>query len=366
MSFPNPEVIRPEMAIGAPPKPPRTRVIEAPPVLGEPKIPGEIPLPRKRLEKGKLALSVAAGLALGVSIGPKPDNTPEIFNPQKMLSDLGFLSGQALNRALVLIDGFKWGQTEILSTFDPNATKGVIGPNNSVKVTPEEYAVSAPLTVDAEKEKINLPLFVQLPEGFNGAVQYNLKQEEGGKNQIIGLKGLPPGTKILFPFKEGVIAQGAEDVARKKRDGSQRLLYSSIMAKNEDGKEIEAFLWTTGIKLKSDIPVSSGGINHLRTNQNLGLRLNRGDEIGEIITTDNIPDGGQPVQVEILVLNVKYDIQIVENGQGKAVVINNSSQVQSEPNQPPQLKNFEQKFNPHKFAEGGYLKPQYAPRKLGV
>lgn len=318
MTF-NPELLRRQMEISTAPKPIGVRGLELPPPGKTAKDMLPVP-PKKRLETGKLAWSAAAGILIGVNLAPKVQeyvDNPDSFNPQAIMRDITSFPGAAWNKVVEISQGFNWFKKEeivVPDTFDPNAKKGVIGENNSIKVTPEEFKS------EVNGINVSVPIIVRLPEGVNDPINYaigssgmkkEIVTETGEKrqvpiNDILTMSGLPIGTEIVSPWK-GKINQGTFRF-QNFSDGSVEYLQSVITFKDRNGKKIVIYLSTGRVKVGKDIPRNDFG-PVLENDSVPAVDLEPGEVIGTIASTANsrffdgqvsisvISDGAANVQI---------------------------------------------------------------------
>jgi hypothetical protein len=128
------------------------------------------------------------------------------------------------------------------STFDPTATKGVIGANNSVQMTPEEYANVGPQIV--ENGHINIPFPIKFKDGIIRTIHYEISADPINKdkkyNIMLTIDGLEEGDILVSPI-DGEIPGKTGQLSNwyKNTDGSFSLWTSNIVGKDSSGHEID-------------------------------------------------------------------------------------------------------------------------------
>lgn len=258
--------LAPEITAVVPPITPPVREMPLPKDPTQPDKP--LTPPKRRYLKGKnLALAVVAGSALGVGVGPKPANVNEYLSEH-----VASIPGKLWNKMLAATDGlselgskFIWGSGKVegSSTFDPKATQGVIGRNNMVSITSQEYAQIAPSEVEANK--VTIPWFLKSPEGAQ-PIKYKLTKpfqdikrtvtpENGEKEEVsvydsAEFKNVALGTELISRW-DGEISQYR---SRVNADGVQKDFVAQITTKDAQGNPYTINLSTTKIKLAMDIP----------------------------------------------------------------------------------------------------------------
>lgn len=189
---------------------------------------------------------------------------------------------------------------EVPSTFDRTATEGIIGANNMVQITPQEYANVGPQLI--ENGYMNIPLPVAFKDGQMRTIEYKIEkgnfQGLDDYNLIITLKGLVAGDVFLSPIDGEIeIFQGSGD-----------LQSFNISSADDQGKEVRIFCATAG--LTPLIELESTGVTH--------RALKRGEPIGTLKTSDKTSRFDGQVQMRGIAFG-KLPATLAATPEGKAI-----------------------------------------------
>lgn len=283
---------------------------------------------------------VGGALLVGGSVAvPYYLEHPERLHPQHILEDIVSLPGSALSKALEITQGWNWFGRELVvpDTFDPNATKGVVGKNNLVVVTPEEYARIAPPEV--EENRVNVPWIFRSPDGAPPikyklikppfGVKREIKTQNGEKEELdvyygVELKDIAVGTQVVSNW-DGEISQEAK--FRVNPDGTQKAFSGKITTKDRSGNPYTVNIATTKFKLAMDIPNSEtklvAGTTSTYMVERHSTPIHDGQVIGTIEGTDPISYYSTDAQAAITTSDSKgfTNIGFVTTPDGKLVTL---------------------------------------------
>jgi len=211
-------------------------------------------------------------------------------------------------------------QTAVSDTFDPKALKGVIGQNNTVRMTLQEYEQSPhPPLIDGDA--VNIPLFLQIPgekiptitykkgpgmlggirqinpKGYNDAQGRLITTSDGETtvNDQLIINGIPAGTTLIAPFNGEIVFMNLSlDRTRPPITNSQFFLQSNEWRdNNENGARLRLNIQTGYI-----VPSIEGlsQVNPDGTNKYTPIPVRKGQSI---LTLINNPNSSSPIQLQI-------------------------------------------------------------------
>jgi hypothetical protein len=210
----------------------------------------------------------------------KPENKPKI----KQKSWLRTNFGKLLIAGALVAGGTGIGIYEnvkshepipIPATFDPSALKSVIGANNSVQMTFDEYSAVAPPIWEEQGEVMTIPVPIVFRDGRNPTLKITKMQNQIIDSlNIIDIQGLEQGDTILS------LVDGEIDIFQ----GSEDLMGFFIDFKDSQGKD-KTFCFALNCPLESlisfDHPIKD--VIH--------LPIKKGQPIGKVLPLDKNQTG---------------------------------------------------------------------------
>lgn len=209
--------------------------------------------PEKQIQPSKKALYARlAGTLLALAATAGPATQHQITNETQV-------NLPAIGRDVASIPGFYWnfgkstvedisglfGKKEIVvpSTFDPKASRGVIGENNTVQVNANEYEkVAPPLYKD---NTLTIPMAVKFKDNKIRPLNIEMSENSGTLTKtVMTMNGLEEGDILISPI-DGTIKASYAPWQLKADDSLQS---SAFFIDATDGSKISFMYSTTGIK----------------------------------------------------------------------------------------------------------------------
>jgi hypothetical protein len=255
----------------------------------------------KKVEPKKRGLSTAGKVGIAAAVGITA------FEGAGIGYDAAKYTGeQALPISTMAEHPFGIGlppKVEIIpSTFDPSAINSVIGPENFIQMTLEEYEVTSLTAWNAETKTMTIPLPIVFNRIPTLRIERTINPITPSRNNMIVVDGLQQGDIILSPIEgEILIFQGDEDLNSFR-----------ISTKDSQGEPIVVWVTTTGlsplVNLKHPI------------RENISIPIKKGDLIGSLLTSEkHIAFNGQ-IQITGNAPLLET-LNLATTSEGKAIII---------------------------------------------
>jgi hypothetical protein len=162
----------------------------------------------------------------------------------------------------------------IPSTFDPAALESVIGPENSIQMTWDQYEATSPTLWNEQNRTLIIPIVVTFEDNRTPTlhvekVRFSVEPSDLSVKRKITIDGLQQGDIIFSPIDGEIELQ----------KGTNKVIGSIfIYAKNSQGEDIAIMFATTPLNnlIKFNYPLE----NDTR------ISIKRGDPIGSLITSN--------------------------------------------------------------------------------
>jgi hypothetical protein len=194
-------------------------------------------------------------------------------------------------------------------TFDPAALESVIGPENSVQMTLEEYEATSPTMWDEQNKTMTIPLSIifkddLIPNLFIKKEQLSFDSSESAVKSKITVNGLQQGDIIPSPVDGEIELQ----------KGTNKCIGGSIFiyTKDSQGEDIIILFATTPLNnlINFNYPLEN----------NTRIPIKRGDPIGSLLTSDKHWAFNGQIQIMGFAPLLK-NFNLATTHEGKAIII---------------------------------------------
>jgi hypothetical protein len=260
----------------------------------------------KKVEPKKRGLSTAGKIGIAAAVGIAAFEGAGIgYDAVKYTGD------QALPISTMAEHPFGIGlppRVEVIpSTFDPAAINSVIGPENSIQMTWDQYEATSPTLWNADSKTMTIPLPIsfnenQIPTLHTEKGKFSYDSSISAPKQKITIDGLQQGSIIFSPTDgEIVISLGNQDL---------NAFY--ISTKDSQGNPINIWFSTTGLNpmVNFDSPIKD----------TIHIPIKKGDPIGSLLTSDKHRMFNGQIQIDGIAPLLE-NFNLATTPEGKAIEI---------------------------------------------